>query len=177
MGFKISWIAFLGLTKTQALEKAGLTDTGQRTEAFDAPFCCAELPDGWVLLFANDFEYASPDTLERVSTACQIIGCQLHEGVMYATTAGYSNGRRVWAVTHDSEGGMFDLTVEGEPPQTFPEIQARQMQKQRDEGGDESIVDYIFDIPIETAMSICGYRHDQWRFNWGVPEFTRAWVQ
>jgi hypothetical protein len=32
-------------------------------------------------------------------------------------------------------------------------------------------VDYIWEIPIELANSLCRYRHDQ-HADWGRPEFT-----
>jgi hypothetical protein len=42
----------------------------------------------------------------------------------------------------------------------------------QDAEGDSPEVDYIFDIPVELANALCGYRHDQ-RLDWGNPKFTR----
>jgi hypothetical protein len=34
------------------------------------------------------------------------------------------------------------------------------------------MVDYIFDIPVETAFQLTGYRHDLAKFAWGQSHFT-----
>jgi hypothetical protein len=33
-------------------------------------------------------------------------------------------------------------------------------------------VDYVFDIPVDLAEAMTGYRHDRLRFTWGAPHFT-----
>lgn len=33
-------------------------------------------------------------------------------------------------------------------------------------------LDYIFDIPLELAEALTGYRHDRRKFSWGTPRFT-----
>jgi len=35
-------------------------------------------------------------------------------------------------------------------------------------------VDYLFDIPIELAAEVTGYRHDRSEFAWGQPHFTKV---
>jgi len=63
-------------------------------------------------------------------------------------------------------------TVSGSPSETFEHIHKRLWQEQDAEGGTDASVDYIFDVPVETAAVVCGYRHDFWKFDWGEPTFT-----
>jgi hypothetical protein len=46
------------------------------------------------------------------------------------------------------------------------------LKEQDSNGGIEADDDYVFDIPVELASMICGYRHDRWKFDWGQPSFT-----
>jgi hypothetical protein len=166
MGFKVSWIGFDGIGKTEVLQSAGLQDTGEPDEATEAPFSGAEIPGGWFILFANDFDFVSRKRLARLSFDCRIVACQVHEGVMVSAAYGYERGNRVWEIAHDGQRGTNDLSVVGSPPPSFESIRRRLTQEQEAEAGD---VDYIFDIPVEVAAAICNYRHDRW----GIARFTR----
>jgi hypothetical protein len=174
VGFKISWIGFQGAAKHQVLQRAGLRDTGERDEANEAPFSGAEIPSGWFILFSNDFSFASPERVASFSADCLTIACQAHEGIMASSSCAFERGVSLWQMEHDSQRRSNDLSVTGSPPARFQSIQdrLRKLQAQQDES-QLLRVDYIFDIPVETAESVCGYRHDRWRFAWGKPIFTR----
>jgi hypothetical protein len=173
MGFKVSWIAFHGTGRDAALEKLGFRDTGEPDEANEAPFSGAEIPNGWFVVFANDFDFISPKRLASLSRGCRLIACRVHEGVMFSGAFFYQDGERVSEISHDAQVGVYDLSVLGSPPKEFQSIRDSQMKQQDEEGGDEAEVDCIFEIPIETAAAICGYRHDRGRFDWGEPKFAR----
>jgi hypothetical protein len=65
-------------------------------------------------------------------------------------------------VLRDSSGGGIDhLEVKGDPPAPFSEIKDGQCSKQLSAGGSKAGVDYIFDIPVDLAQSLTGYRHDR----------------
>jgi hypothetical protein len=172
MGFKICWMAVQGVGKDELLSREHLQDTGRIDEAQEAPWSGAQLPDGWFLLWSNRFDDLSADRLARLSSGGRLVGCQVHEGVMESLAVGYSDGQEVWAVSHDSDRGPTDLTVRGRPPAGFKDIRMRLLEEQRVENLGEALVDYVVDIPIELANSICGYRHDRWKFDWGQPNFT-----
>ena len=70
------------------------------------------------------------------------------------------------------DGRVYNLEVEGSPPEFFEGVRARLLKEQDDNGGTEAKVDYVFDIPVELASMFCGYRHDRWKFDWGQPSFT-----
>jgi hypothetical protein len=91
---------------------------------------------------------------------------------MFSAAYGYRNGAQQWCVWHDAQNGISDLSVVGHPPPAFDEIRARLSRKQDENGGDSSDVDFFFDIPMETAQSLCPYRHDVWRYAWGDAVFT-----
>ena len=84
----------------------------------------------------------------------------------------YNNGYCLWSLSHQSDKGIYNLEVEGSPPEFFEGVRARLLKEQDDNGGTEAKVDYVFDIPVELASMFCGYRHDRWKFDWGQPSFT-----
>lgn len=172
MGFRISWVGFQDLSKADVLQIIGGLDTGTVDEANEAPFSIAELPVGWSILFCNDFDYASEETLKALSARGVLVACQVYEGVMYSAAYEYERGQQRWSVTHDGSEGIRDLSVSGSPAPEFADIRACLSKAQEDEGGDGAGVDYFFDIPIETAAARCAYRHDRWKFAWGRSNFT-----
>ena len=172
MGFDISWVGFHGLTKPDVLEIIGGVDTGVVDEANEAPFSIAEGHGGWVILFSNDFEFVSEEVLESFSARGTVVACQVYEGAMVCSAYGYERGEMQWALMHNSENGIRDLSVFGSPPPEFASIRDRLSKEQDDNGGDGAEVDYYFDIPLATAEALCRYRHDRWKFEWGEPIFT-----
>ncbi|HEX3499305.1 MAG TPA: hypothetical protein VHT04_08260, partial [Stellaceae bacterium] len=64
------------------------------------------------------------------------------------------------------------LHVWGEPPAAFAEIadRMRAEQAKEDPSDSEMPVDFIWEIPIALANSLCRYRHDEYA-DWGKPEF------
>ena len=172
MGFKISWVGFHGLLKSEVLQIIGGVDSGIVDEANEAPFSIAEVPGVWFILFCNDFGFASEKTLRSLSARGTVLACQVHEGVMFSAAFGYERGKLQWSLTHNSDNGIKDLSVSGSPPPEFAEIRDRLSKEQEDNEGDSGDVDYFFDIPVETAEALCAYRHDRWKFDWGQPTFT-----
>lgn len=174
MGFRISWVGFEGVDQAACLSFVGMTDTGHADEANEAPFSMATLPTGWTILFSNDFEFASEQKLAELSKCGRVVGCSIHEGIMYSSAASYLKGRRLWFVDHDSSQSIIDLTLDGTLPAEFDAIRARLVSEQEASGGEQSDTDYIFDIPVELAAHCTGYRHDRWQFDWGEPEFSQV---
>lgn len=172
MGFRISWIGFQGHSKSEVLKIMGLVDTGVVDEANESSFCGAEIPGGWYIVFANDFEFVTRKRLQSMSRHGVVIACQVHEGVMVSAAYGYDQGVEQWALLHNSENGIRDLDVSGSPPLVFEEVRSRLSRAQEENGGASAGVDYFFDIPVETVEAICGYTHNRWKFEWGQPMFS-----
>lgn len=175
MGYSISWIAVYGKAKADIFEQLHVRDTGEIDEANDAPISGAELPTGWYVLFLNDFTHplVEPAALRALSDGCTVIACQVEEHVMSSASCCYKDGKHEWSMTHDSNKGLYDLDVVGTAPDFYSALHAANLKKQQDEGGEMARVDYIFDIPVAAAERMCGYRYDQWKFDWGEPTFTK----
>lgn len=173
MGYSISWIAFHGVTKGEVLSRTRLIDTTEPDEANESPASGSELPARWYVLFLNDVmhPYVSPERLQELSIGCTVLGCQVEEHVMSSGSCLYENGTRMWNVVHDAEKGLYDLQIDGNPPESFSFSEFQEAQDKA--GGQLAEVDHMFDAPVELARLICGYRHDRWKFDWGQPSFTK----
>jgi len=173
MGFKITWLAFHGKDKTGVLDSMHLRDTGIDDEAMEADAAAASFPDGWTIVVLNRFAhpFAEDASLMLFSQGCTVIACHIHEGVMFSAAQMYRGGKRQWAVIRDFQSGEYHLDVEGRPPPSLVEIAERLTRQYRDTGEADG-VDYMFDIPLELAQSLYGFRHDLGRYDWGEPRFT-----
>jgi hypothetical protein len=167
VGFKISWVGFHGKGKTTVLEMVGLKDTEEPDEVNEAPFSGSDIPGGWFILFSNDFQFVSREHLAQLSVDCRIIGCQVHEGIMFSAAYGYERGKRVWELRYHAQQSIDDLSVFGSPPSSFELIRQGLTRRQKARPGD------IFDIPVEVAATICKYRCGQVQFEWGRSQFNR----
>lgn len=172
MGFQISWIAVKGVDKTDVLLRAGLRDTGIVDEANESPFSGAEIPLGWFVLFSNDFDYAVPEKISALSAGGVAISCQVHEGIMYCAATYFRDGAEIWSVRHDAQEDIYDLHAAGSLPSEFDGIRDQCTRAQDTNGGKNSDIDFMFDVPVGVAAEICGYQHDRWKFEWGEPVFT-----
>jgi hypothetical protein len=176
MGFSLSWLGFEDKTKEEVLRLFGLCDVGAVDEVNQALFSAAELPNGWTILFVNDYSFGGDaDVLAEVSAHGYVVVCQAEDHAMASAARGYRDGRVAWEVVHDSSRGPYDVSMRGQPPARIAEIRQRLAAEQR-ASGDDSHVDYLFDAPVELAASETGYRHDRFLFDWGQPVFTVAEV-
>ena len=87
---------------------------------------------------------------------------------MVSMSACYAHGQEVWQVVHEDASTPPGLAVSGQPPLALADIRERLAST-----GDDS-VSYAFDIPIELAKAVCGYRHDTSRYPWGEITYTVA---
>jgi hypothetical protein len=172
MGFSISWLAFHNLSKSEVLKRSGFRDLGIEDDTNETPFSLAELPTGWVILFSNDFDFGAAEHLIKLSSRAVIISCQAEEHIMFSGAYCYADGREAWRVWHDSDRGRRHLATQGTLPPEFGPIKIHLNAQQADNDRAEGDVDYIFDIPVELAAKLTGYRHDRWKFDWGTPRFT-----
>jgi hypothetical protein len=171
MGFKVSWLGCKGLDAAETLRRLGLRDTGVWDEAREAPFTVASIPGGWVILWSNDFGYVADEVMASLSRGATVIGCQIHEGMMYAASTLYHDGERLWSVAHDAQEGSHDLQIEGAPPAVFEEIRDKLWAQQSADDEHPFPVDFIFDAPVDLAQAITGFRYDQWAHEGGEYRF------
>lgn len=172
MGYRITWLAVKGLSKSNVLAHFGMRDTRQIDEANEAMFSIAELPTGWTILWSNDPTFARVAVCTPLSLKAPVLSAWVNETTMLSSANYFERGQYLWFVGHDAQKGMDDLDWEGDIPSQFETIKNRLMTAQAANGGSQSDVDFIFDIPLELAQSICGYKHDLCEFEWGSPTFT-----
>jgi hypothetical protein len=96
-----------------------------------------------------------------LSTDRDLLLCLIEEHVMASSAEYWSKGKRQWWLSHEGENGPKGLEVDGNPPECFPAIRKAMGAQQLAEGGDDAMVDYIFEIPLTVAKSLVGFRHDE----------------
>jgi hypothetical protein len=179
MGYSLSWLAVKGKPAEAVCDELGFRKTGEREQIPESDLSGAELPGGWFLIVSNRTEKVASDAILQClsSSGSELVTCFIEEHVMVSVATGWREGRRIWSVTHDAQRAGDDLTVEGDLPPEFVSIRDRLLSKQREEdlripvarhGSQRSATsveqmrcDYIFDVPVETAQRLTGFRHDR----------------
>ena len=161
MGYSMSWLAAHGPAEA-IRETLGLRVTGEQLEMPEAPIVGAALGTGWYLVVATSADHALVDdsSLERLSANTDVIACSIEEHVMCSSAALWSGGSRIWSVMHDAQRAIDHLDAAGQLPPFFPEVRDQGLAQQAAEGGAGADVDLVFDVPLETARRITGFRHD-----------------
>ncbi|WP_271532382.1 hypothetical protein [Bradyrhizobium sp. CCBAU 25338] len=172
----MSWILVDGITEEVLYDCLDLAPTGGTPDRYDlgtsyVPLAGAVLKSGWCGVFAK---YAlvmdatvgkSPIPLTRLPAKSRCITCVVLEHAMVSYASLWQGGHSAWEIRHDSGQGRSHLEARGDPPVVFKELCDTAMKKQRAEDAQgkpgEWGVDYVFDVPINTAASIAGYRHDR----------------
>ncbi|MBO9492417.1 hypothetical protein J7384_18795 [Endozoicomonas sp. G2_1] len=161
MGYKISWVAVRDVEPSDVLKFFPLSYSGERSEHSDAgSIVAAELPNNWFLIHFNDFmpPQLNVDAYAELSKLGWVVGCHVHEGIMASHTTSFHAGVCLWSVTHSSDKGLDHIESNGCPPKLFNSILSRIENAHREDayGG----VDYFFELPVELASSLVGYRYD-----------------
>lgn len=159
MGFHISWLAVRGKSPIAVRATLGLVVGSSRDGSRDSAVAALDLPSGWYLVGFNSTapDEMSEELLARLSRSAEVVTCVVEEGAMYSIASGYRDGARTWSVLHNADEGMEHLEEEGDLPAAYGEIRDRLMAELE---ADPDPCDYIFDVPVELARSLTGYRHD-----------------
>ena len=161
MSCHLSWIAVTGPAKDAILSVLGLAEVSPDVEPSHSKHEVAELPSGWVVILAADFNYPTPARMSAVSVGGTALACSIDERTMYSVTRLYEDGKAVWSVDHDGgQEGVYHLDVAGAPPPELAVIRSRLLAEQDRAGGEEAQVDLVFDVPTELSEVLCGYRFD-----------------
>jgi hypothetical protein len=158
MGFNLVWIAVQEIGKEDFLADAGFEDTGEPDAWLEADHSGGEVAGGWYVVVSGDFELIEADNMEAWSAGGRLVAAVVSEGAMNALAMEWRDGKQVWSVYHDGSEGGDTLNVEGQLPPAFEPIRARLMAAQTREQGP---VDHVFDIPLELAEAVTGFRHDR----------------
>src|SRR5215472_7624048 len=161
MGYSISWIAARA-PASDVCDRLGLRPTGEQVEIPEAPIAGARLSTGWYLVVAArcDHPLITGRSLGLVSAEADVVACSIEEHVMYSQSSFWSGGGRVWSIAHDAQRSIDHLEVSGELPPFFVEIRNRRFGEQSAQRGAAPAVDFVFDVPLEVAQRLVGFKHD-----------------
>ena len=157
MGYSLSWLAVKGKSPEAVRDELGFRPSGQREAIPEADLSAVAMPSGWYLIVSNHSEHIGSNAiLQRLSSSGgELVTCFVEEHVMVSKATGWKDGQMVWSVAHDAQKDKRHLDVQGTPLPEFTAIRDGLFAKQTPG------CDYIFDVPVETARSIVGYRHDE----------------
>jgi hypothetical protein len=163
MGYSLSWLASRDKAPGALQHELGCSGSGEFGDYPGFPLVGHMLPSGWYLLIANrcDHLIISDSTLSAISSDCAIVACSIEEHVMYSASSFWNEGKRGWKIEHQSERGLTDLKVLGDPPAEFQQIRQFCAEKQATEEESELSADWFFDIPLLVAKHLVGFKHDE----------------
>jgi hypothetical protein len=173
MGFNLAWFAVHGIDPEDFLERAGFEDTGEADEYFDAAHSCGELPDGWFVLVTDKADLADAPRLAKWSAGGRLVACVILEDQTTSLSMEWRDGKQVWSVFWDGGAEQKQLQVEGKLPDSFESIREdiTNLQAEADKDG-EGEADLVFELPLDLAEEITGFRHDQLGFDEEIPVFN-----
>jgi hypothetical protein len=162
MGFSISWIAVQTSDAGRVYEALNLKRTGVMEEIPESPVVGASLPGGWTLIVTDDVNSPLLDLASGIlPKQYRVITCQIEEHAMASFAVEHGNSNEGWDVMHVASNGRDHLDASGSLPAVFNDVLAELKQRQDDAAGEESGVDYMFEVPIELAYRLTSFRHDQ----------------
>jgi hypothetical protein len=163
MGYSLSWLALKGTNTDAGLESIGLSRTGRVGEWGCPSVIGQKLPDGWYLILAPDCDHpvVSDANLAVLSSDTEVIACRLEEHVMFSCAELWERGKKVWYMEHDAQQVRRHLKIDGRLPAAYDIFlsQAEELRDADDRGPRE--VDFYFEVPLETAKAIAGFKHDE----------------
>jgi len=145
------------------LEQLELTANGERAEYGETLFTGLVLPSGWFILFINqcEHEFLNPKVLATISIHCDVVGCSVEEHVMWCSAQLWHHREQVWRVAHDAQKHISHLEVSGLLPDAYGAIESQFAKQQLRLSGGEPAADYYFEIPLDLAKSVVGFKHDE----------------
>jgi hypothetical protein len=168
-----------------------LKRSGQTYQDFDCEYASISLTSGWSVVIAHRVDYLEKLDMASVSSAGHIITLALHDGIMISIAESWTSGQRDWRVLHEGQKHVEHLDARGRLPEHFaaakskcedairkhvpvqtsasapemPEFERAMFErmglKVTPVGTAPLSVDFHFDIPIDLANSLVGFRFDQ----------------
>jgi hypothetical protein len=163
MGWAISWLAVKGKSAEGLVQELGLAPTGKTADYGESMFTGRRLPGDWFLLVINrcDHDHVRPKSLAVLSRGCEIVACSLEEHVMVCSAESWRDGAQVWRIEHDAQQGIDHIGTSGLLPDGYAAIEREFAAQQEQAGGRQADTDYFFEIPLQAAKAIVGFKHDE----------------
>ncbi|HKR87369.1 MAG TPA: hypothetical protein VJS38_04280 [Phenylobacterium sp.] len=155
MGANLNWLAVQGVDKVDLLERLGFVEAGLSSDELNVPVACAVLPKSWVVIASWGKGLDLDRLLPRASAGTLALGGEMDDRVMFSQLGAFQDGAPAWAVTHDPDRGLDNVTVQGEPPGLLAQVRAELVAEQAGDGFED--VDYMFEAPVRLSERLCGY--------------------
>jgi hypothetical protein len=165
MGYALSWLAFKDLPPETGLARLGLV-TGSRLAAYARePLSGQSLRGGWflVVMKGSDHPLVSESSLSALSAQSQVVACSVEEHVMFSSAEGWTNSERNWRVEHDAQQSARHLVASGWLPAAYAEVLRKAQEAHEAQQADDTEapdVDFFFEVPLEVALNVAGFKHD-----------------
>ncbi|MGY6770175.1 hypothetical protein [Komagataeibacter sp. NFXK3] len=176
VGYKVGLFLFHGIDREAVLHRMHLADTGRPEADRPAPAAIASLPDGWTVVWFNDFAALLHHAthIQTYAAGCTVLSLSVDEPDYATEATGYANGSQQWAVRHVGTsraralpGGPHDLHVTGTPPAQLADIVTTMQKEEADSGYLPDMIDFYFDIPVELIYALAGFRYCQREYDGG----------
>jgi hypothetical protein len=163
MGYSLSLLVVQCTDPDAALSALNIVRTGQSCEYACERLTGCALPQGWYLVVANrcDHRFLQANVLGLLSRNYRIVACSIEEHVMFSCAEEWVAGALRWRAVHVGEDGPIDLKTIGALPSSFQPMADAFAAKQQAECGETAAVDYYFEIPLNAARLITGFKHDE----------------
>ena len=158
MGYSLSWVAVKADLKA-VYAALNVQPAGQRRADAFARGCLSALLLGGRTFVIYGHKELKGNQLAAVSHVGETVYCFVEEHVMVSAASLWRDGKQVWRVTHDGQESADHLSTDGVAPPAFASIRDKYLAVQAAER--EEDVDHIFDIPVELARELTGFRHVQ----------------
>ena len=113
-----------------------------------------------------------PSKLTQWSLGGRLVCAVVHEDTSTSLAMEWRNGKQLWSVFHDGGAEKKTLAVEGALPDSFETIHEELMAVQAEADAEGGEFNAAFDIPINLAEDLTGFRHDEMGFDDDIPPFT-----
>jgi hypothetical protein len=153
-----------GVAPDDVLYSAGLVDTGEADEFYEAEVSGAELADGWYVVLAGDPELFEAEDLKDWSIGGRLVAVVSHPEAGFSLATEWRDGEPVWSISHEADEGEPVITIDGALPDVFEAVKREFL-----EGSDEQ----AFEAPQELASRLVGFHADRVGFEEGGPVFIR----
>ena len=169
MGFNMSWIFVDQIDLNELYAALDVKSTGEAADPYDlgtkrVPLAGLRPKDGWCAIFGHysfvlDITIGTdPPRLARLPAKSRAVSCVVLEHANISHASLWQDGRHIWQVHHQpSREQPEHLEFWGDLPPAFMGIWDAALQKRRKIGG----ADYVFDVPLDAAAEVTGFRHDR----------------
>jgi hypothetical protein len=156
MGFELSWIAMEASCIERVLAALKLRATDEIEDAADSELTLLKT-GGWAIIIENHAPglVLTLQVLKAISKTTPIIACSLDEHRMTSESASWTHGKAIWSVAHDCAIGAAHLQATGTLPSSYETLRSKAAEIE------DADVDLAFDVPIDVAKDVTGYRHDR----------------